>query len=304
MNKETLGTVLAVITAIVSGIAIPANKTFIIAIDPAVFTAVRSIMIGIVFLALSLWFTHRTARTTKKRFAVSWKYLGAIAIIGGALAFLLYFTGLKLTTASHAAFLHKTLPLYVAVLAFIFLKERITRRYAVAMAFMILGTIAIYATTLSPTEFWTNPQLGDLLVISATFLWAVENVLAKKAMDNGDSNWIVSFSRMFFGGVILFGVVLLTGNVGALFALTGAQLANIVISTALLFGYVLFYYASLRYINVSKAAVLLLLAPVITLAIGVTMLGEPAPLLQLAGSVTILVGAYVMVNVKSEQRAI
>lgn len=304
MNKETLGTFLALLTAVVSGIAIPANKIFVIGIDPAVFTAVRAIMIGIIFLLLSLWQWNRISTKKKKGFVVSWKYLAAIAIIGGSFAFLLFFTGLSLTTSGHAAFLHKTLPLYVAVLAFVFLKERITRKHTYAMILMFLGIIAIYSTSIDPTELWMNPRLGDMMVIGATILWAVENVIARKAMISGETNFIVSFARMFFGGLILLGVVLLSGKIEILLSLTQIQIINIGVSIVILFAFVFFYYWSLRLINASKAAVMLLLAPVVSLILGVTFLGEPAPPIQLVGSALILVGAYFISGIKSEQRAV
>ena len=303
MKKETIGTILAVLTAIISGVSIPANKVFIVNLDPIVFTAIRSIIIGVVFLALA-YYLNKSQKSKKKFISVSWKYLVAIAVIGGAAAFWLYFTGLKLTTAGHAAFLHKTLPMYVAVLAFIFLKEKIGKKYLAAMVLMLIGTIAIYFTQISPAELWLNPQFGDVLVISATVLWAVENVIARKAMKSGEHNFIVSFSRMFFGGLILFGVMILLGRTDALMTLTNVQLMNIGISTALLFAYVLFFYWSLRYINASKAAAMLLLAPVISLLLGVLFLSEPAPLLQLAGSAVILIGAYLISGIRSEERGI
>jgi drug/metabolite transporter (DMT)-like permease len=296
--KETKGTILALLAALVSGISIPANKIFVVSADPLVFTAVRAVIIGVIFLVISLYFR----KNGTKFFTAPKKYLATIAIIGGAAAFYLYFTGLKLTTTGHAAFLHKTLPLYTAVLAFIFLREKLTRKYLIAMLLMIAGTAGIYFATINPTELFTNPQFGDLLVITAAFLWAVENIIAKKAMTKTD-NFIVSFSRMFFGGLILFGAIILLGRTDALITLSNAQLVNIGISTTLLFCYVLTYYWALKLINVSKAAVLLLVAPVISLAIGMS-LGEPAPLIQLAGSGAILIGAYLAVSIKSEERGI
>ncbi|MBI2233255.1 MAG: DMT family transporter [Candidatus Aenigmarchaeota archaeon] len=304
MKKETLGTLLAAIAAFVSGIAIPANKIFIVNIEPLVFTAVRSVIIGTVFLLLSWWLFKSKAKKRQRFISVSWKYLAAIAVIGGSAAFFLYFTGLKLTTAGHAAFLHKTLPLYTALLAFFFLRERITKKYLAATSLMFAGTVAIYFSSIVPSELWLNPQLGDMLVILATLLWAAENVIAKKAMVKGETNFIVSFARMFFGGLILFGAALLMNKTDTLLALTNAQILNIGMSTLLLFSYVLFYYCSLKLINVSKAAVLLLLAPVVSLAIGAAFLGEPTPPVQLAGSAVILIGAYLAAGIKSEQRGI
>ena len=66
---------MALLTAVVSGIAIPVNKIFVVDLDPTVFTAVRALIIGVIFLALSL-ITSKGAN----KLVVSWKYLAAIAI--------------------------------------------------------------------------------------------------------------------------------------------------------------------------------------------------------------------------------
>jgi len=53
-------------------------------------------------------------------------------------------------------------------------------------------------------------------------------------------------------------------------------------------------------INVSKAATILLLSPVISMFLGIIMFNEPTPILQLGGSVLILLGGYLVSKVKSE----
>jgi uncharacterized membrane-anchored protein len=44
-KKETLGIILVLLTAIVSGFSIVANKFFIVSIDPFVFTGLRAVFI-------------------------------------------------------------------------------------------------------------------------------------------------------------------------------------------------------------------------------------------------------------------
>ena len=296
MKKETLGTILAVLTAVISGIAIPLNKVFVVNLEPAVFTALRAFIIGLIFLAFAGWHSRKSKSPFKK---VPWKYLILIGVIGGGLAFLLYFSGLSLTTSSRAAFLHKTLPIYTTVLAFIFLKERVSRVQSLGLLAMLIGAFFVVSSDISPAEFWTNPQLGDMLVLGATMLWGVENVLVRFALIKDESNLVVSFARMFIGSLFLFAAVLALGKTGALLSLTPAQLGNVLVSTGVLFAYVFCYYWSLKLINVSKASALLLLAPVITLLIGIYVFGEPFPLLQRIGSVLILVGAFVVAKERS-----
>lgn len=303
LSRETLGTILALCTAVISGFAIPVNKVFVAGLDPAVFTATRALIIGIIFLFLSFWqrrWKFWVFRGFRKFPGVSWKYLLAIGVIGGGFAFLAYFTGLSFTTAGRAAFLHKTLPIYVSIFAVIFLKERVSRRQWYALLVMLIGAVLIYFAQIPPHVLWANPGLGDLLVIGATILWALENTIARKAMIKGESNLVVSFARMFIGALVLFSAVILLGRVDALLALSAQQVVNLLISSAILFGYIFTWYWAIKLINVSKASALLLIAPAISLALGMAWMGEPASFLQLFGSVLILIGAWVVIRVRSE----
>ncbi len=297
MKEEALGTFLAIMTAVVSGFAIPVNKIFVSGLDPVVFTAVRAILIGLIFFVLAG--CQRGFRFRKLN-RVRWRWLLAIGIIGGGLGFLLYFSGLELTTSGRAAFLHKTLPIYVTVFAYLFLKERVTRKQNMALLVMLVGMVILLAARIDPSVFWQDPVLGDALVILGTICWGIENTISRKAMIKEESSLVVSFSRMFFGGAFLFGVALLMGRLDVLMNLTQQQAASIMISSAFLFAYILFWYSAIRLINVSKAVLFLLLAPVISTWAGVIWFGEPVPPLQVLGSALILTGAALAGRIRSE----
>ena len=297
MKKEFFGTLLAILAAVVSGFSIIANKIFIVDLDPIIFTSVRALFIGLVCFIISSIECDFKYKKFKK---VSWKPLIAIGFIGGAIAFLLFFTGLKLTTGGRAAFLHKTLPIYVTILAFLFLKEKITKKQVFALIIMFIGLIVLTSSQISPSIFWSDPSFGDLLVISATILWAVENIISRYTLIRKESVFVVTFARMFFGAMFLFAIAILLDNTYLLYQLTSQQIFNIYISTIILFYYVFLWYWSIKFINVSKAVTLLLLSPVISLILGVIILDEPVPILQLVGSALILIGAYVVAKTKSE----
>lgn len=297
MKSEFTGTLLAIFTALISGFAIIANKIFIVNLNPIIFTSIRALLIGIIFLIISSFQCKFDYKKFKK---VKWEYLIAIGFIGGALAFLLFFSGLKLTTGGRAAFIHKTLPVYITILAVLFLKEKVTTKQIFALIIMLLGLLILISTQITTTSLWSDPSLGDLLVVFATILWAVENIIAKHAMIKGESNFVVTFARMFIGSVFLFLSIPILGNMYLLFNLTLEQATNIILSTVILLGYVLFWYWSIKHINVSKASTILLLAPVISLIFGVVLLNEPVPTDQLLGSALILIGAYFVVKIKSE----
>lgn len=294
-KNEIRGTLLVLLTAIVSGFSIIANKFFVVKIDPLLLVAMRGLGIGIIFFLISLYFYRKGG--CKKPKERSWKALLSIGIIGGGFAFWLFFTGLKMTLGGRAAFLHKTLPIYALILGFIFLKEKITKQQLTALGIMLLGLFVMEFTKLS-----AEIRMGDFLILGATVLWAIENTISKKAMLNKESNWVVTFSRMFFGSLVLFSIIFLTGKIQLIAALTSQQILYIAISGALLFTYVLTWYWGLKYINLSKAATILLISPVISLILAVVWLGEQVLVTQLIGSILILVGAYLVIRTKSERR--
>jgi drug/metabolite transporter (DMT)-like permease len=296
MKKEAKGTLLALAAAVISGFAIPVNKVFVVDIDPLAFTAVRALIIGVIFFLLA----SRQSDFRRVFRKIPWKYLIAIGIIGGGLAFLLYFTGLKLTTGGRAAFLHKTLPIYVAIFAYIFLKEKLPRKQSLGLLVMLAGAFVLLSSQIDPSSFWTDPSFGDLLVLGGTILWGVENTLARKALLNGEGNLTISFGRMFIGGVFLMALLGAFSNIGILLTLSLHQVTNLLISAGILFAYVLTWYWSIKLINVSKASAILLLAPVISTFLGVLWLAEPLPFYQAAGSCLILAGSVFVLRAKSE----
>jgi len=293
---ELRGTLLVFLTALISGVSIVVNKFFVVSIDPLLFTSLRALLIGIIFFFISLYLSKSTNQKFNK---ISWKYLITIGVIGGSFAFWLFFYGLSLTTAGRAAFLHKTLPLYALIIGIVFLKEKISKKQVYAMIVMLAGLLVMEFSTLN-----FDVRVGDLLVLGATILWAVENALSKKAMIDKESNWVVTFSRMFFGGVILFAVVVLTGKSDDLMTLTVQQMLYVLISATFLFCYVLTWYLGLKYINLSKASTILLISPVISLLLGILWLNETIMIAQIIGSALILTGAYFIYGIKSERKNI
>ena len=294
VSNEMKGTVLVILTAIISGVSIVVNRFFVVSVNPVAFTTMRALFIGLIFFFVSLYKSKFKKRDFKK---ASWKHLIAIGVIGGGIAFLLFFTGLKSTTSGRAAFLHKTLPLFSTFLAFVFLKERVTKRLFAAMVLMLLGIFVMESGSIG-----YEMKAGDLLVLTATVLWAVENTIAKNVMLHNETNWVVTFSRMFFGSLVLLSMMFMLGKTHLLMSLTHQQLIYIGVSTLFLAGYVLTWYWGLRFINLSKASTILLMSPVISLTLGYYWLGESLVFFQMIGSLFILIGAYLVVQIKSERK--
>lgn len=255
-NNIRYATILALSTAVISGISIFLAKTAITAVkDPILFTALKNGLVAIFIIGLILGLKKwpEIKSLTKKQLIK----LTAIGVIGGSAPFALFFTGILKTDAVNAALIHKTLFLWVLIFAIPILKERITRP-------QWIGIGAIFAANLligGFTGFKYNG--GELMILGATILWAIENIIAKIALRNLSST-IVAAARMTIGSSLLFLLVLWQGNIALLSGMNIQQWGWTLLTGILLFGYVLTWYSALKYAPATYVATLLVAATLIT----------------------------------------
>jgi drug/metabolite transporter (DMT)-like permease len=237
----TRGIYFALITAFISGIANFVNKFAVDAINPPlVFTATKNSGVGLLIIGiLILTAKWKKMRQLNRREMV---YLLLIGIIGGSIPFYLYFTGLSQIPAINASLIHKTLVFWVALMAIPFLKEKVTPLQILAVLFIFAGNLTVGGFT--GFKF----SQGELYVLLATVLWAIENILAKKILPKVDPD-IVTAARMGFGSLILLGAAALVAPQALLrsTSLTTGQWFWMTITMATLLGYILSWYRALKY---------------------------------------------------------
>ena len=136
MSTRLTGIVLAFVSAVISGVSIYVNglgvKHFP---DPTVYTTAKNGVAGLLLLAvLAATYTRRQAPDRQRRSSPVTLTtrraapLLVVAIIGGSLPFVLFFEGLARAQSTQAAFIQKTLVIWVALLAVPFLRERLRGR--------------------------------------------------------------------------------------------------------------------------------------------------------------------------------
>lgn len=263
------GYLLILSTAVISGFSIFINKFSVSVINPYVFTGLKNVIVA-VFLSCLLIFLKdfKIFKTIGKK---QWILLAAVGLIGGSIPFLLFFKGLSLTSAAQGSFLHKTMFLYIAVFAAVFLKERINKGFFIGAVFLLAGSALLLKTM--PYSF----GMGDLYVLLAALLWAAENTLSKYILRNL-SGRTVAWGRMFFGSIFILAFLAATGQAQLMLGLNSGQAMWTLIASFLLFGYVATWYCGLKYVPVSKAACILLLGSPITTLLSMLFYGSPAVL--------------------------
>lgn len=290
MSNKTFrcATLLATAAAIISGTNNFLTKIAVTAVkDPIVFTTLKNAVVAVflvgVLLALRKW-----AEISNLNRAQILKLL-AVGAVGGSIPFALYFTGLAQTSAINAGLIHKTLFLWVFLFAVPILKERMT-------TLQWLGVAAVFAANLLVGGFaGFKYNAGELMILAATILWAVENIIAKKALADISSG-VLAASRMTIGSLILFFMVISRGGGFAAVAnLDGIQWGWTLLTSALLAGYVLTWYTALKYAPATYVATLLVPATIITNILSAVFVTHALPLMQLVNILFLILGAALVI---------
>ena len=260
------GVVLSIITAIISGCSIFANSIFVSKTDPLIFSIVRNAVVAVMLTGILVAAGKiGELRSLTKR---QWGQLAIIGIVGGGIPFALFFTGLSQIGAVSGNLIQKTLFLWVAVLAVPFLHERISKIQLTGYAVLLLGMFVVGGT------FTVINKTGTWLILAATILWAVENVIAKVALKNIPSA-IVSWGRMVFGLPCLLAAALVFGKIGLLTHASSFALMPILVSSIFLTVYVTVWYSALSKAPATLVSSVLVFAPVVTALLGGVFLHKP-----------------------------
>ena len=288
MTRRQTGLLLALATATISGFAVFLNSYGVKAVGNATtYTTLKNAVAFVVLAGLVSALAARNAGgassvLTRPAGARQWLGLAVVGVLGGAVAFVLFFEGLARASSTNAAFLHKTLLIWVALLAVPLLRERIGGWHVLAIGLLVVGQIGLAG---GPSTLF-GP--GEAMVLAATMLWAVEVVLAKWLLA-GLSSWTLALARMGIGSAVLLAWTGLRGGLGGVSALTGEQWGWVLLTGVLLAGYVGTWYAALARAQAIDVTAVLVVGAVITAALAAAVQG--APLATNAGwLVLVLVG--------------
>jgi drug/metabolite transporter (DMT)-like permease len=280
-------TILALGTALISGTANFLAKVAVTAVkDPIVFTTMKNVIVAVFLIGL-MFLAKKWPEIAALNKSQLFKLI-AIGVIGGSVPFALFFTGLSQTSALNAGLIHKTLFLWVAILAIPLLKERMTR-------LQWLGIASIFAANLVIGGFsGFKYNIGELMIFAATIFWAVENIIAKVALRN-ISSLTVAGARMTLGSLILAVLVVSRGGGGAILNLGAEQWGWTILTSILLLGYVLTWYTALKYAPATYVATLLVSATLVTNILSALFVTRTFSVQQLFSAILFVAGASLVI---------
>lgn len=291
------GVVLAVGAAVISGVSVFVNGFAVKQLpDAAVYTTLKNGVAALILFAIALAVVPRAqVRALDRR---AWSWMLVIGVIGGSVPFVLFFSGLAMASAPTAAFIHKTLFVWVVLLAVPFLGERLGWFPIAALGILLAGQFLAAPPT---GVTWGS---GETMILAATLMWAVEVVIARRLLLGSVPSPVLGAARLGIGLVVLIAYLGVTGRFAVVTSLTATQWAWGLGTGALLAAYVGTWLAALRRAPATVVASVLVLGAPITAILGAVTNGTVPPAPVLAGQVviTLSVGAVAVLALRSARR--
>jgi len=287
-----LGVVFAVITAVISGIAVFINgyglRAWSGTADPTTYTTFKNLVAGVLIAAIAIAATRRGSSEglSRPRAPRQWIALSLIAVFGGAVAFALFFEGFARASSTQAAFIHKTLIIWVGILAVGLLREKIRPIHFAAIALLVAGQFLIVGG-ISEISF----GIGEAMMLGATLIWSIEVIIAKRLLSDLTS-MTIGVARMAGGAVVLVAYGIVGGGFAAMSGVSLLQVGWVLAVGIVLTGYVGFWFAALARAPAIDVTAILVGGAVITAILKVGFSGAALP--SIPGLVMVGAGAAIV----------
>jgi len=267
------------------GLSFVATKYALRGFEPLLIALLRFTLAGGI-----LWVVWRLRRGPER---VSRGEMGRLAALG-FISLTVYFSfenlGIARTSASEAAILIATIPLFVVILNTFTLRERNTARQWAGVALSFAGIVAL--VLLGGSGAVGGGLTGNLLVLAASLSAGVYSILARRLLVSRPALFVTTFQNLF-GALFMLPLALAEAALVGVRRPTPGAAGGVLFLTVVcsITAFLLLNYA-FRFIPASKVAVFINLTPIVAVASAYVLLGERFTPGQAAAAVVVVAGVW------------
>jgi len=237
---------------------------------------------------LSILFIRKRRSPRKYPADIPW---GTIILLGftGVTVFYIFFNiSVKMTSASVGALLQGFIPVSIAMLAAIFLKEKLSVKQIAGIIISVTGVILIGFLSQHGNSS-TNSITGNVLMIIAVISWGIYTIISKKVADQ-DPLLITSLSTLA-GSVLLLPAAVYENWGTGWPQVSPTDWLIIIFLGAMASGICYFLYnRSLQLLSAAQVGNFVNLDPLVGFIIALIFLHESVTMLQIIGAVLVVAG--------------
>jgi drug/metabolite transporter (DMT)-like permease len=263
----------------------PAGKFALSHMGPFTLLAIRALF-GALILNLLGWKSNprwweELRQDPKRGFIMA--FTGVVASGG------LFYVGLQLTTASNAGILSATTPIWVTVLSWLFLGEKLKLVNVTGVVLSFGGLVTILCQGSVANLLQRSLNWGDLLIMVGQINWAVYTVYSRVALAHR-SPTAATASAYLVGAVVMLPAFFLEEPFTQKFVFSPILVVALCYLCLLSPLANVLYYHALTRISPHRAAVFMNLTPIIVLMYSALFLGEQITAVQLVGTGLVIGG--------------
>jgi drug/metabolite transporter (DMT)-like permease len=271
---------------IIASFAYPISKIGLNQIDPYSFAFFRFVFSS-AFYVISLAFIKydiKIGRGDHLRIFV----LGLVIILMNQFLFLV---GQSMTTASHGSLLFATMPIFIYLLAVIFLREKATLRRSLGILVAMVGVYIVLAG--GRIQFGTGHLLGDFIVLGAVIALAVGTIIGKPLAQKYGAFRVTALALIYGSAVYFpFGLFWAFESNYSGVGLSGWLSIVYMAIVMSVIGYVSWFWI-MRHMEASRVAVVQNIQPIIASAVAAIVLSEPISSTLILGGSIVIIGVLI-----------
>jgi len=292
LSPQRRALLLMILTALVWAGLFPTGKVALRSIPPFTFAAIR------LTIGAALLFLYLQRKNETEEMPVNWTprlvgsflflgFTGYMLSVGGS------YQGLRLTTATNAALLNAASPIAIALLAAMFLREKMSAKMLLGIVISIVGVGVIVSRGSWQVITASAYNPGDLIIVATLFAWGIYTTYGRHLMQVVSPLAATTYAYIA-GATYLLIACWLTEWESWQLAETrwDSWLAVAYQSTLGTFAH-FWYYQAVEILGPSRAGVFINLVPVMAIGIAYVFLDEALTLPHLVGGLIVLVGVGV-----------
>lgn len=251
------------------------------------FAAMRAALAGLCLIAIGALFGRPAPQGAR-----SWALIALVGLGATSLGFLGMFHAAEFVSPGLATVIANTQPLLAAVLAHVFLRERLTvfGKTGLTVGFAGIGAVAWPGLTDGDIQGFTR---GIAYVVLAATGVSIGNIAIKRLTGQVDAVMAMGF-QLLIGAAPLALLSMLTEDVSSM--VWSADFAVVLVVLAVFGSSLAFWlwFDALEQVDLNRANAFTFLVPIFGLAIGAALFDERLAWIQAAGVVLVLAGIFLV----------
>ena len=261
------------------------------------FASLRVILAGMTMLVFVL-----VKKKNRQGIRENWKVLTLVGLFSAAIPFVLFSLSARSVNAGVLAVLNASVPMMSGFIASTFFKDRLSKKQILGLVIGVIGVIILMSENLFGEQAATSGSglLSMGYALLACVGYAVGANITRNYLDNV-SPVAITAGSLIIGSVVMLPVAFYQFPYGKSISLTAwvSVICIGVFSTAIA---LIFMNQLIKSIGPMRATSITLVIPIFAIILGYLLLGEALDTPAIIGSVVILFGTYLSLNLSFKKR--